>query len=77
MLILDEFDLILLDFVLLEVFSDLLGRPIFWSVVNVDDVIVCVGLLKDRIQVLDVIVGVFEAWNDKAEWQLLDRIVVG
>lgn len=29
MLILDEFDLILLDFVLLEVFSDLLGRPIF------------------------------------------------
>lgn len=77
LLVLDEFDLILLDVILVEVLSDFLGRPVLWGIVDVDNVIVCVGLLKDRVEVFYVIVWVLVAWNNQAEWQLPDRVVVG
>lgn len=76
--ILNQFELILGDLILLYVLFNLINSTILGGVIDVNHMIVCVLLLEDRIQVLEnvVVAVVLVAGNDHTERKLFIKLFV-
>lgn len=65
-----QLQLILFDTIHIHILMHLLWRAILWMIINIDDMIVCILLLENRVQVLEDIVSVIVlvTRNNDAEW---------
>lgn len=62
--ILNEMETGFWNLIFINVTSYFVCSSIFWSVININDMIILIVLLKNRVQVSEIFVLIFVAWNN-------------